>query len=106
MRTNIHRGVVTRTDLNCEGSIHISEALIEATTIHPFAAQKRNINNSRRIETYTLPSPRDSGEICMNRAAGYLTLCDDLVAITSFGCLDERSPADHVGRLILTDNQS
>src|SRR6202012_22714 len=68
IRNKIRRRVVTRIDLNCEGRIHISEALIEATTIHPFAAQKRNLNNSRRIETYTLPSPRDSGEICMNRA--------------------------------------
>jgi aspartate 1-decarboxylase len=107
MRTKIHRAVVTRSDLNYEGSIAIDEALLEEAGIFPFeAVHVWNINNGSRLETYALPSERNSGEICLNGAAARLAQSGDLVIITSFGWLDERSSAGHVGRVVLVDNRN
>lgn len=107
MRTKIHRAVVTRSDLNYEGSIAIDEALLEEAGIFPFeAVHVWNINNGSRLETYALPSERNSGEICLNGAAARLAQSGDLVIITSFGWRDEQSSAGHVGRVVLVDNRN
>lgn len=107
MRTKIHRAVVTRADLNYEGSIAIDESLLETAGIYPFeAVQVWNINNGCRLETYALPASRDSGEICLNGAAARLAQCGDLVIITSFGWLDEEDARRHSGRVVLVDDQN
>jgi len=107
MRTKIHRAVVTRADLNYEGSIGIDEALLEKAGIYPFeAVHVWNINTGCRLETYALPAPRDSGEICLNGAAARLAQCGDLVIVASFAWLDEKDARSHSGHVVLVDSQN
>jgi aspartate 1-decarboxylase len=107
MRSKIHRAVVTRADLNYEGSISIDETLLHEAGFVPFeAVHVWNINNGTRLETYVLPSRRDSGEVCLNGAAARQVQCGDLVIITSFGWLHEDDARRHEGRVILVDSRN
>jgi aspartate 1-decarboxylase len=107
MRTKIHRALVTRADLHYEGSIAIDELLLDAAGLVPFeAVHVWNINSGARLETYALPAPRNSGEICLNGAAARQVQCGDLVIITSFGWLDEREARHHTGRVVLVDDRN
>jgi aspartate 1-decarboxylase len=96
MKSKIHRATVTRADLNYEGSIGIDESLMQAADFIPGeAVHVWNINSGSRLETYVLPAPRGSGEICLNGAAARLVQCGDLVIVTTFCWLDEESARGH-----------
>jgi aspartate 1-decarboxylase len=107
LRTKIHRAIVTRADLNYEGSIAIDEKLLQEAGLVPFeAVHVWNINSGERLETYVLPAPGGSGEICLNGAAARKAQCGDLVIIASFGWLDEAEAKRHVGRVLRVDDQN
>jgi aspartate 1-decarboxylase len=107
MRTKIHRALVTRADLHYEGSISIDETLLEAAGLLPYeAVHVWNINSGSRLETYALPSPRGSGEVCVNGAAARQVQCGDQVIITSFGWLPEEEARRHRGRVVLVDGRN
>jgi aspartate 1-decarboxylase len=107
MRSKIHRAVVTRADLNYEGSITIDEVLLEEAGLLPFeAVHVWNINSGARLETYALPAPRNSGEICLNGAAARMVQCGDLVIVASFGWMDEDEARNYIGRVVTVDSQN
>lgn len=107
MKSKLHRGTVTRVDLDYEGSIGIDAELLElAGLLCGEAVQVWNVNNGRRFETYVLPSPRGSGEICLNGAAARLTLVGDLVIIASFCWLEREAALNHTGKVVLVDERN
>ncbi len=107
LKSKIHRATVTRSDLNYEGSIAIDEALIEEAGFLPYeAVQVWNLNSGQRLETYVIPAPRDSGEICLNGAAARLGQQGDLVIICSFCWLDEEQVRQHVPKTVKVDGRN
>ncbi|MHC5201002.1 aspartate 1-decarboxylase [Myroides sp. LJL119] len=89
VKSKIHRVTVTGADLHYIGSITIDEALLEASNI--IEGEKVsivNINNGERFETYAIPGPRNSGEICLNGPAARKVHKGDVVIIISYGILD------------------
>lgn len=104
LKSKIHRATVTRSDLNYEGSVAVDQDLLEAATIRPFeAVHVWNITNGSRLETYALPSPRGSGEICLNGAAARKAATGDLVIIASFVWMNESEVESHSPKIIFVD---
>ncbi|MEC4115732.1 MULTISPECIES: aspartate 1-decarboxylase [Myroides] len=89
VKSKIHRVTVTGADLHYIGSITIDEALLEAANmIEGEKVSIVNINNGERFETYAIPGPRNSGEICLNGPAARKVHKGDIVIIISYGILD------------------
>lgn len=108
LKAKIHRATVTRSDLHYEGSIGIDELLMEAAGIVPFeAVHIWNVTNGERLQTYALPSPKGSGEICLNGAAARKAEVGDLIIIAAFGMY--AAPDDvtqHAPRIIFVDTEN
>ena len=89
VKSKIHRVKVTGADLQYIGSITIDEDLMDAANIiQGEKVQIVNINNGERLETYTIPGPRKSGEITLNGPAARKVAKGDIVIIISYGILD------------------
>ncbi|MTG96641.1 MULTISPECIES: aspartate 1-decarboxylase [Myroides] len=89
VKSKIHRVKVTGADLHYIGSITIDEVLMEASNI--IEGEKVsivNINNGERFETYAIPGPRNSGEICLNGPAARKVHKGDIIIIITYGILD------------------
>jgi aspartate 1-decarboxylase len=108
LKAKIHRATVTRSDLHYEGSIGIDELLMEAAGIVPFeAVHIWNVTNGERLQTYALPSPKGSGEICLNGAAARRAEVGDLVIIAAFGMYTEPDDlTQHVPRVVFVDAEN
>lgn len=107
LKSKIHRATVTGSDLNYEGSIAVDEALVEEAGLLPYeAVHVWNINTGQRLETYVIPAPRDSGEICLNGAAARLAQQGDLIIICSFCWLDEEQARQHVPKTVRVDGRN
>ena len=88
VKSKIHRVKVTGADLNYIGSITIDEDLMDAAgLIRGEKVQVVNNNNGERLETYTIPGPRGSGEITLNGAAARKVAVGDVLIIIAYGYL-------------------
>ena len=88
VKSKIHRVKVTGADLNYIGSITIDEDLMDAAgLIRGEKVQVVNNNNGERLETYTIPGPRGSGEITLNGAAARKVVVVDVLIIIAYGYL-------------------
>jgi aspartate 1-decarboxylase len=89
LKSKIHRATVTEMDLNYSGSIGIDRTLMKLAGI---AENEKvliaNLRNGRRIETYALSEPADSGKICIYGPAGRLCRVGDLLVIMAFGIVE------------------
>ena len=88
VKSKIHRVTVTGADLDYIGSITIDEDLMDAAGI--VAGEKVQVvdnTNGARLETYTIPGRRGSGEICMNGAAAHLMHPGDTVIIMAYALM-------------------
>lgn len=104
LKSKIHRAIVTRTDLEYEGSITIDAALMEAAGLLPYeAVWIWNIHNGERFETYALTASEGSGEICLNGAAARKAQPGDLVIISAFSWMDEPQAALACPRIVMVD---
>ena len=90
LKSKIHRGTLTGSDLNYVGSITVDVALLEAADIleHELV-HVLDIDNGARFETYTIAGTRGSGEIQVNGAAARLVHAGDKVIIVSYASYEE-----------------
>ena len=104
LRSKLHRVTVTRADLHYPGSISIDETLLEAADIVPYeAVQIWNVNNGQRFETYAIPAPRNSGEICLNGSAARRVVVGDILIVAAFGWLQQDTIQKHAAKVVLVD---
>ncbi len=100
----IHRARVTAADLHYVGSITVDEDLLDAAGILSYErVQVVDIDNGARLETYTIPGARGSGEIQLNGAAARLVQPGDLVIIMAYQLVPEPVPSDFHPRVVLVD---
>ncbi|MBX2801336.1 MAG: aspartate 1-decarboxylase [Myxococcales bacterium] len=106
-KSKIHRATVTQADLHYEGSITISEDLLEAADIleHEWVAVW-NVTNGERIETYALRGDRGSGVICVNGAAAHRFDPGDLVIIATRAQLPDAEARAHRPTVVLVDEHN
>ncbi len=85
LKSKLHRAEVTGGNVNYEGSLSISQDLMDAVGLVPF--EKILCGNQAtgdRFETYVIPAPAGTGEIVLNGAAARLGEVGDLLTIMSF----------------------
>ena len=88
LKSKIHRVRVTEANLDYVGSITIDEDLMDAVGIVPGEkVQVVDNTNGARLETYTIPGKRGSGEICMNGAAAHLIHPGDTIIIMAYALM-------------------
>jgi aspartate 1-decarboxylase len=90
LKSKIHRGRVTGSDLNYVGSITVDADLLEAADmLEHELVHVLDIDNGARFETYTIAGARGSGEITINGAAARLVHTGDRVIVVSYAQYDE-----------------
>jgi aspartate 1-decarboxylase len=107
LKAKIHRAKVTDARLDYEGSLSIDRALMHLADMAPYEqVNVYNVNNGERFETYAIPAPEGSGEICLNGAAARKGQPGDLVIIATYALLDEAEVARHQPRVVLVDGEN
>ncbi|MDR1924811.1 MAG: aspartate 1-decarboxylase [Planctomycetaceae bacterium] len=107
LKSKIHRGVLTGTDLAYEGSITVDPVLLEAANILPYEqVHVLNINNGSRIVTYAIEGTRGSGTILLNGPAARNGIKGDIVVIITYANLDESEIKNHKPIIIKVDKQN
>ena len=97
LRSKIHKATVTEADVRYVGSITIDRALMDRVGIWPGEKVLVVSNtNGVRLETYVIPSERNSGTIQMNGAAAKLVRKGHEVIILGFELTDKRIRAKNV----------
>ncbi len=90
LKSKIHRGRITGSDLNYVGSITIDSDLLEAADMLEYEqVHVLDIDNGARFETYTIAGAPGSGEITINGAAARLVHEGDRVIVVSYADYDE-----------------
>jgi aspartate 1-decarboxylase len=90
LKSKIHRGTVTASDLHYVGSITIDVDLLEAADVLPYEmVAVVDVDNGARFETYTIPGERGAREIKVNGAAARLVHQGDTIIIISYGSYHE-----------------
>ena len=85
-RAKIHRAMVTKAELEYEGSLAVDPSLIEAAgLLIGEKVQVVNLNNGARFETYLIKG--DPGEVCLNGPAARLGLPGDRVIIIAYASM-------------------
>ena len=107
LKSKLHTARVTEADLAYEGSITIDEELMEMADIveHEFVLVS-NANNGERFETYVIPAPRGSREICLNGATARKGLAGDTIFIFSFLLVPEDEVPSHKSNIIILDDKN
>lgn len=103
-KSKIHRATLTDANLHYEGSVTVDRELMEAADLAPYErVQVVNIDNGARFETYVLPGPPGSGDVCLNGAAARLGAIGDRVIIISYAHYEESEIAGHRPRVVRVD---
>ena len=85
LKSKIHRGRITGSDLNYVGSITLDADLLEAADIREHElVHVLDVDNGARFETYTIAGARGSGEVKINGAAARLVHTGDTVIVVSY----------------------
>ncbi|MDH4191291.1 MAG: aspartate 1-decarboxylase [Betaproteobacteria bacterium] len=107
LQAKLHRVIVTRADLNYEGSCGIDEALLEAAGLREFQyIELYNVNNGERFTTYIIKARRDSGEISLNGAAARKAAIGDPLIICAYASYTEDELAHHRPAVVLVDAEN
>jgi len=85
LRTKLLRAEVTGARLDYEGSLAIDSELLALVGMLPYEKILiGNISNGQRFETYAIPAPAGSREVCLNGGTCHLGKPGDLLTIMSF----------------------
>jgi aspartate 1-decarboxylase len=85
LRTKLLRAEVTGARLDYEGSLAIDIELMNLVGMLPYEKiLVGNLANGERFETYAIPAPAGTREICLNGATAHLGKPGDLLVIMTF----------------------
>jgi aspartate 1-decarboxylase len=101
LKSKIHRGTVTASDLHYVGSITIDQDLLDAADIREHEqVHVVDVDNGARFETYTISGERGSGAICVNGAAARLVHSGDTIIVISYADYEEEELDSYVPRVV------
>lgn len=85
LRTKLLRPEVTASRLDYEGSLALDTELMALVGLMPYERiLVSNIANGERFETYAIPAPSGTREVCLNGATAHLGKPGDLLVVMSF----------------------
>lgn len=104
LQGKIHRGVVTDTRIDYEGSLTVDPDLIAASGLREYQKiQLLDITNGQRLETYLITGTRGSREIIVNGAAARLLLKGDRVIVAGYAMYAPEELTAHKPTVIVLD---
>ncbi|WP_442576875.1 aspartate 1-decarboxylase [Microbacterium sp. F51-2R] len=107
LKSKIHRGTVSGSDLHYVGSITIDADLLEAADILEHEqVHVVNVNNGARFETYTIVGERGSGALQVNGAAARLVQAGDTVIVISYASYDDEELARYDPKVVHVDHSN
>jgi aspartate 1-decarboxylase len=102
LKAKIHRARVTGADIDYEGSISLSPALLKASGILPWErVDVYDVTNGNRLSTYAILGRE--GDVCLNGAAARLVQPGDLVIIAAYCDMSPDEAPSHTPRVVLVD---
>jgi len=85
LRTKLLRAEVTAARLDYEGSLALDAELIALVGMLPYERiLVGNLANGERFETYAIPAPAGTREVCLNGATAHLGKPGDLLVIMTY----------------------
>lgn len=85
LRTKLLRAEVTAARLDYEGSLALDSELMDLVGMLPYEKiLVSNLANGERFETYAIPAPAGTREVCLNGATAHLGKPGDLLVIMTF----------------------
>ena len=88
LRTKLLRAEVTGARLDYEGSLAIDSELLALVGMLPYERILiGNITGGQRFETYAIPAPAGTREVCLNGGAAHHGKPGDLLTIMSFAAM-------------------
>ena len=85
LRTKLLRAEVTAARLDYEGSLAVDSELMDLVGMLPYEKiLVGNLANGERFETYAIPAPAGTREVCLNGATAHLGKPGDLLVIMTF----------------------
>ena len=82
LRTKLLRAEVTGARLDYEGSLAIDRELMDLVGMLPYEKiLVSNLANGNRFETYAIPAPAGTREICLNGATAHLGKPGELLSL-------------------------
>ncbi len=107
LKGKLHRGCVTHSELDYEGSCAIDEALLEAAGIREYEQiHIYNLANGERFETYAIRATRGSGVISVNGAAAHKASPGDRVIICAYAVLAEEALSGFRPKLVYLNREN
>ncbi len=104
LKSKIHRGRVTGSDLHYVGSITVDADLLDAADILEHEqVHVLDIDNGARFETYTIAGERGSGDMCINGAAARLVHTGDTIIVVSYAEYDADDLESYEPRVVHVD---
>lgn len=104
-RAKIHRAMVTKAELEYEGSLAVDPSLLEAAgLLIGEKVQVVNLNNGARFETYLIKG--DPGEVCLNGPAARLGLPGDRVIIIAYAQMTLEEARKFQPTIVLVDEKN
>ncbi len=101
LKSKIHRGRITGSDLNYVGSITVDAELLEAADIREHElVHVLDVDNGARFETYAIAGDAGSGEVTVNGAAARLVHTGDRVIVVSYAEYEEDELAERDPRVV------
>lgn len=105
LKSKIHRGTVTATDLHYAGSITIDRHLLELADIRVHEqVQVLDVDNGARFETYAIAG--GPGQLCVNGAAARLVQLGDTVIVLSYADYPDADLDGHVPVVVAVDERN
>ena len=106
-KSKIQGLVVTKTDINYQGSITIDSVLAEKADVQPNEMlQVLNLANGMRIETYYIPGKPNQGEICLNGAAARWFQVNDRIIVLSTALFSEGEKRNPEPLVVITNEKN
>jgi aspartate 1-decarboxylase len=101
LKSKIHRGTVTGSNLHYVGSVTIDQDLLDAADIREHEqVHVVDVDNGARFETYTISGARGSGEICLNGAAARLVHTGDTIIVISYADYEDDELESYEPRVV------
>ena len=103
----IHRATVTEARLDYVGSITIDSDLMEAAGILEYEkVAVVNVDNGKRLETYTIKGESGSGIICLNGAAAHMADVGHKVIIMAYASMTREELENEPPKVVFVDDDN
>jgi aspartate 1-decarboxylase len=107
LKSKLHMGACTGTNLHYHGSITIDEDLMEAAGLLPYEAVLiANVSTGARGETYVLKGERGKKQMELNGAMARLATTGDRLIVLAFALLDPKEVPHHKPKVAVLDSHN